>query len=81
MGYDTVYGSDVSPAMVTATDRSMTEFAQKHTIDLDRLVFEGDASKIATTIPEQLNIKTTSIVTEGYLGDVMGAKTITPDKI
>ena len=81
MGYDTVYGSDVSSAMVTAANKSMGEFAQKNDIDLDGLVFEADASKIALTLPEHMNLKTTSIVTEGYLGDVMGAKTVTPDKI
>ncbi len=81
MGYDTVYGSDVSSAMVTAADKSMAEFAIKNDIDLDGLVFEADASKIAATIPEHMNMKTTSIVTEGYLGDVMGTKTVTPDKI
>lgn len=67
MGYDTVYGSDVSPTMVTATDKSMAEFAEKNDIDLDGLVFEADASKIAETIPEHMNMKATSIVTEGYL--------------
>jgi tRNA G10 N-methylase Trm11 len=81
MGYDTVYGSDLSAAMVAAADKSMAEFAKKNDIDLDGLVFEADASKIAATIPDAMNIKTTSIVSEGYLGDVMGAKTITPDKI
>ena len=81
MGYDTVYGSDLSAAMVAAADKSMGEFAKKNDIDLDGLVFEADASKIATTIPDAMNINTTSIVSEGYLGDVMGAKTITPDKI
>ncbi|NCP76783.1 hypothetical protein GW830_01400 [bacterium] len=81
MGYDTVYGSDLSPAMVTAANKSMGEFAKKNEIDIDGLIFEADASKIAATIPENMNTKTTSIVTEGYLGDVMGAKTVTPDKI
>lgn len=81
MGYDTVYGSDISLAMVAAANKSMGEFAQKNEIDIDGLIFEADASKIAATIPEHMNIKTTSIVTEGYLGDVMGTKTITPDKI
>ncbi len=67
MGYDTVYGSDVSPAMVTAANKSMGEFAVKNDIDLDGLIFEADASKIAATIPEAMNINTTSIVSEGYL--------------
>ena len=67
--------------MVSAADKSMAEFAIKNDIDLDGLVFEADASKIAATIPEHMNMKTTSIVTEGYLGDVMGTKTVTPDKI
>lgn len=64
MGYDTVYGSDLSAAMVTAANKSMGEFAIKHDIDLDGLVFEADASKIAVTIPEHMNINTTSIVSE-----------------
>lgn len=81
MGYDTVYGSDASSSMVTAANKSMGEFAIKNDIDLDGLIFEADASKIAATIPDAMNTKTTSIVTEGYLGDVMGAKTVTPDKI
>lgn len=81
MGYDTVYGSDLSPAMVTAANKSMGEFAIKNDIDLDGLIFEADASKIAATIPEKMNIRTTSIVSEGYLGDILGAKTVTPDKI
>ena len=81
MGYDTVYGSDLSPAMVAAADKSMGEFAVKNDIDLDGLVFEGDASKIAATIPEHMNITTTAIVSEGYLGDVLNARTITSDKI
>lgn len=81
MGYDTVYGSDISPAMVTAANRSMGEFAIKNGIDLDGLIFEADASKIASTIPDAMDTKTTSIITEGYLGDVLGAKTVTPDKI
>ncbi|MDD2917213.1 MAG: hypothetical protein PHH70_05195 [Candidatus Gracilibacteria bacterium] len=81
MGYDTVYGSDVSAVMVSAANKSMGEFAVKNDIDIDGLIFEADASKIATTIPESMNTKTTSIVTEGYLGDIMGTKTVTPDKI
>ncbi len=64
MGYDTVYGSDLSSAMVTAADKSMGEFAEKNDIDLDGLVFEADAGKIAATIPEHMNIKTTAIVSE-----------------
>jgi tRNA G10 N-methylase Trm11 len=64
MGYDTVYGSDLSPTMVTAANKSMGEFAQKNEIDIDGLIFEADASKIAATIPEKMNIRTTSIVSE-----------------
>ena len=42
----------------------MGEFAEKNDIDLDGLVFEADAQKIAATIPEHMNIKTTAIVSE-----------------
>ena len=64
MGYDTVYGSDLSSAMVVVANKSMGEFAIKNDIDLDGCIFEADASKIAATIPEKMNIKTTSIVSE-----------------
>lgn len=81
MGYDTVYGSDLSPLMVTAADKSMGEFALKNDIDLDGLIFEADATKIASTIPEKMDLKTTSIVSEGYLGDILNPRTITSEKI
>lgn len=81
MGYSHVFGSDISKDMVVATRKSIADFGAKHTLKIESSVFEADASKIATTIPDSLNTQMTVIVTEGYLGDVLNARTITPDKI
>lgn len=81
MGYGNIYGSDISPAMVEATKKSIENFKVKQNLEIGSEVFEADASKVAATIPDAMNTKTTAIVTEGYLGDVLNARTITPDKI
>lgn len=81
MGYSHIFGSDISKDMVVATRNSIVDFSAKHSLDIESSVFESDASKIAATIPESMNTQTTSIVTEGYLGDVLNARTVTPDKV
>ena len=81
MGFSPIFGSDISKEMVVATRKSIADFGVKHTLKIEGVVFEADASKIAVTIPDSLGTQTTAIVTEGYLGDVLNARTITPDKI
>ena len=81
MGYSHIFGSDISREMVVATKKSIVDFGTKHSLKIESSVFEADASKIASSIPENMNTQTTAIVTEGYLGEVLNARTITPDKI
>ncbi|MDP2103912.1 MAG: hypothetical protein Q8K26_03255, partial [Candidatus Gracilibacteria bacterium] len=81
MGYGEIFGSDISKEMVSATQKSIADFVAKKDLKIESLVFEADASKIAMKLPDTMDIRTTAIVTEGYLGDVLNARTVSDEKI
>ena len=81
MGYAEVHGSDLSGAMVEATKKSIGEFATKQAKDIKHSASIVDVAKIAQDFPDTVSIKNTAIVTEGYLGEVLNARTITLDRI
>jgi len=81
MGYSEIFGSDISREMVNVTKKSIADFVMKKDLKLGSLIFEADASKIATRLPDAIDIRTTAIVTEWYLGDVLNARTVSDEKI
>ncbi|EKD29453.1 MAG: putative DNA methylase, partial [uncultured bacterium (gcode 4)] len=81
MGYTEIFGSDISREMVDVTKKSIADFVMKKDLKLGSLIFEADASKIATRLPDAIDIRTTTIVTEWYLGDVLNARTVSDEKI
>jgi|GEM_PF-3821139 len=64
MGYSEIFGSDISREMVNVTKKSIADFVMKKDLKLGSLIFEADASKIATRLPDAIDIRTTAIVTE-----------------
>lgn len=81
MGHTRLFGSDISPAMVSATKKSIGDFAVKKNLTAESIIFEADAAKISAHFPDTMDVRTTVIVTEWYLGEVLNARTITTDKI
>jgi tRNA G10 N-methylase Trm11 len=100
MGITTLYGSDLSSRMVSATEKSLEEFVKEELIWQERIkaagwtpskdfstfaseIFELDASKISkNTLPKNINIReNTNIVSEWYLGEIMGRESITLDRV
>lgn len=64
MGYSEIFGSDISREMVDVAKKSIADFVAKKNLKIESLIFEADASKIASRLPDQLDVRTTSIVTE-----------------
>lgn len=81
MGYTEIFGSDIAREMIDVTKKSIADFTAKKNLKIESLIFEADASKIASRLPDRLDIRTTSIVTEWYLGDVLNARTVSDERI
>lgn len=99
MGITHILGSDLSPRMIEASKKSLSDFVKEELIWQDRIklaggtpskdfsdfasdVIELDATKIVT-LPEKSALwkKSITIVSEGYLGEVMQKDSKTLDRV
>lgn len=95
MGFTTLYGSDISPEMVQATESSLREFIKEEKVWQERIKSAGgipkkDFSNLIYKIwqMDARNIKnlqqelwTLTIVSEWYLGEIMSPRDITLDRV
>ena len=106
MGMTRIYGSDLSPEMVRASEWSLSSFIKEEIVWQDRIraawgtpskdfsdfvsdVFSLDARKVKTGLEKIMDYSKTptlqhsniSIVSEGYLGEMMGPRDITLEKV
>ena len=81
-GYWALLGSDLAPEMVEASRENLQAYLGTSRTRVETFeVFEQDASAIGSHPNLRDWLTDMAIVTEGYLGEVMMAKTITPERV
>lgn len=81
-GYWALLGSDLAPEMVEASRENLQAYLGTSRTRVEAFeVFEQDASKIGSNLELGDWLTDMAIVTEGYLGEIMMAKTITPERV
>jgi len=81
-GYWALLGSDLAPEMVEASRENLQAYLGTSRTRVETFeIFEQDASKIGSHPQLGDWLTDMAIVTEGYLGEVMMAKTITPERV
>ncbi len=78
LGFRKLFGSDIEPRMEASTRQALAAVREKPPASFEFAVSTLDARKVATN---RAALENSVIVTEGYLGEIMGKRTVTPEKI